>query len=197
MAEFFKRPHILKILIVINFLGTLWGFWWYHLQLLNTPVVWWPLVPDSPFASASFTVLLILLLYNKQIPWFHLFASFISIKYGIWAVLVIGDYWRHGGPVRLMEIMLLLSHLGMAAEAIIYLPFSVYGKFSYMPFVLFTLLNDFADYVFDKHPYFFYNGQETFGMMSALTLSAVLACAAYLCVFYGKNKARTVRKGLL
>jgi uncharacterized membrane protein YpjA len=168
----------LKILVVINFLGTIWGFWWYHEQLSLTPLAWWPLVPDSPFASACFTITLVLFLAGKRSKWFHLIACFLSIKYGIWAVAVISDNWLAGNPMELEQIMLWSSHMGMAAEGIIYLGLIWPRKLSWIPFVIFTWLNDGADYLYNQHPYLYYDGQEKFGALSAIGLSAVLTVAA-------------------
>ena len=180
MLQLLYRQWFLKILFVINFVGTIWGFQWYKQQLADTSFMWWPIVPDSPLSSAFFTLALFLILINKKIRWFHLLACFMSIKYGIWAVAVISDFWLIGGEIRLIEVMLFLSHIGMAAEGILYLPLAWPGKYSWVPVVLFTWINDIADYVFGMHPYFFYNGQEPFGLRLALLLSGFLTIAALL-----------------
>ena len=168
----------LKVLVGINFVGTIWGFWWYKQQLSATDFVWWPLVPDSPFASACFTITLILFLVGVRSKWFHLAACLLSIKYGIWAVAVISDNWLAGNPMELEQIMLWSSHLGMAAEGVIYLGLLWPGKLSWIPFTIFTWVNDGVDYLYNQHPYLYYSGQEKFGAVSAITLSAILTISA-------------------
>ena len=37
--------------IIINTAGSIFGFWYYRFQLLNTSLVMWPVVPDSPIAT--------------------------------------------------------------------------------------------------------------------------------------------------
>lgn len=169
------RSWFIYVIIVINFFGTLWGFQWYNQQLAATPWWWWPIVPDSPLSSGLFTLALFLSVRNMRVKWFHLLASFLSIKYGIWAVAVISDYWLNGGLVQITEVMLFISHLGMAAEAIIYLPLAWPEKNTWIPFVMYTWINDGADYIFAKHPYLFYDGQEPFGLTMAILLSTILS----------------------
>lgn len=188
MLNFIFKSWFIKILVVINFIGTLWGFWWYHLQLATTPVYWWFFVPDSPLSSGLFTIALILILLDIRKPWFHLLACFLSIKYGLWAVAMILDFWNHGGTVQVTEIMLVFSHLAMAIEAVIYLTLSWPDKFSWIPFVIYTWLNDGADYIFSMHPYFFYDGQETFGMQGVLLLSSTLTVLALTIAQFKKGQ---------
>lgn len=178
MFKFLFKSWFIKSLILINFLGTVWGFWWYHLQLAETPLKWWIFVPDSPLSSGFFTVALLLYINNKKTKWFHLAACFLSIKYGVWAAIVLSDFWLHGGVIKAQEIMLWISHASMAVEGLIYLFLVSPQKYSSIPFIIFTWLNDIADYFFSKHPYFFYHGQERLGMFAAFSLSLLLTIAA-------------------
>ncbi len=58
-----------------------------------------------------------------------------------------------GNEVRWTDVMLIISHAGMAAESVLYARFY---KLSILPVgiaALWTLNNDFLDYVMDIHPW--------------------------------------------
>jgi uncharacterized membrane protein YpjA len=153
-----ERRWFLWTLFVINFLGSIYGFWWYKNQLASTPITWWMFVPDSPTASTLFTLVLLLWLFSSRSPLVEAFASVTLFKYGIWAVVMI--VW--GGaldPAPFMDAlnwqhwMLIVSHLGMALEAVLFAPFYTYGRKHVMIVAVWTLLNDALDYGLDIHPW--------------------------------------------
>lgn len=53
----------LFLLLLINFLGTIYGYLWYGNQLAITPNKYKIFVPDSPTASLFFVVVLIAFLF--------------------------------------------------------------------------------------------------------------------------------------
>lgn len=49
----------LLLLFTINFLGTIYGYYWYRSQLSLTPDIFLVFVPDSPTASLFFTIVFV------------------------------------------------------------------------------------------------------------------------------------------
>jgi uncharacterized membrane protein YpjA len=140
-------------LFIINFLGTIYGFVWYGNQLAETPAYLRIFVPDSPTGSGLFALVLLTYLLGRHIPVLEALASITNLKYGVWAVAVIVAGWMLGDRVNWQDVMLLVSHSGMAAESILYARFY---RLSWLPVgiaALWTLNNDFLDYVMDIHPW--------------------------------------------
>lgn len=202
------QPFFLKGLLIINFLGSLYGYYWYYDQLLATPWPWWIFTPDSPLSTSLFTLTLALLLSGKGAsvksyegvrgreasapgrnswnPETFAFGSYLGgkvkgvlgllacaalIKYGLWAVVVIGDYWIKGASVTWIEALLFLSHLGMAAQGYLFLrhwPFYLYQGFLVG---IWLMLNDYVDYILGWHPYLFRGDQVPLAAATAIVLS--------------------------
>ncbi|CAM3231052.1 MULTISPECIES: DUF1405 domain-containing protein [Brevibacillus] len=140
-------------LFVVNLLGTIYGFIWYGNQLAETPVYLRPFVPDSPTGSGLFTLVLLTYLLGRHIPVLEALAGITNFKYGVWAVCIILAGWIMGNEVRWTDIMLIVSHAGMAIESVLYARFF---KLSILPVgiaALWTLNNDFLDYVMNIHPW--------------------------------------------
>ncbi|GAA4708883.1 DUF1405 domain-containing protein [Brevibacillus fulvus] len=148
-----EKKWFLWLLFVINFLGTIYGFYWYGNQLADTPTYLRIFVPDSPTGSGLFTLVLLTYLLGRHIPVLEALAGITNFKYGIWAVAVILSGWSLGNEVHWTDIMLLISHGGMAVESVLY---SRFYQLSWLPVgiaALWTLNNDFLDYVMDIHPW--------------------------------------------
>ncbi|SDR80100.1 Uncharacterized membrane protein YpjA [Paenibacillaceae bacterium GAS479] len=160
------RP-FLWLLFITNALGTVYGYYWYAYQLQETVSTGHPLwqllfVPDSPTASLFFTLSLLYLLFPPSSPgrvavWLRMIiealAVLTSIKYGIWAVAMILAGAYQGEPLEPTHFMLMASHLGMAVEALLYLPFMKFGRLAAAGAFGWLLLNDYNDYKFEIFPY--------------------------------------------
>lgn len=173
VSFFFSTSFLLNrgwlwILFWINFLGTIYGFEWYRNQMVETIQYYgkWLVifVPDSPTASLFFTLTVLILLYRQKKQSFSLakdqkhqlthsimglieaFAIITSFKYGIWAVTMILAGAVQGDPISWPEYMLICSHLGMAAEVMIYAKFMRYHWLHIVIIAAWTLLNDVMDY---------------------------------------------------
>jgi uncharacterized membrane protein YpjA len=155
------RP-FLWLLVFVNGLGTIYGYIWYKAQLFSTPVQWLPFVPDSPTASAFFTLFLILYLVRRSNPWVEAFGAVTSVKYGLWAVIMIvwgtvlkveatGSDWGWDSFL-FTDYMLMTSHLGMAVEAILYYRLYRFGAIHITGIALWVYANDLADYGWGMHP---------------------------------------------
>lgn len=155
---------VLWLLLICNALGTVYGYIWYGLQLeytLEIKPTWMIIfVPDSPTASLFFTVALAFILYPpKQKIWivirklFEALAVVTSVKYGVWAVVMI--FWgvALGDPLYWQDWMLTASHLTMAIESLLFVRFFVFGWKYLLIALAWTLLNDYMDYSQHIYPW--------------------------------------------
>ena len=78
----------LVLLLIANFLGTVYGYIWYGGQLSVTPWYFYPFVPDSPTATLFLCILIVLILLNKKFGLIDALAFTTLIKYGLWAVIM-------------------------------------------------------------------------------------------------------------
>lgn len=161
-------PFMLKSLFWINALGTVYGYYWYWGQLQevwDTKPAWMVLlVPDSPTASLFFTIAIgwLWLVPERRLSstntliirsFVEVFAVVTSFKYGIWAVAMIFGGQAQGDTLNWQHYMLVASHLGMAAEALLYARFFRVRAGTLAAVAFWTLYNDLADYRFGIYPY--------------------------------------------
>ncbi|MDN5347519.1 MAG: hypothetical protein PWP65_1083 [Clostridia bacterium] len=188
------RPRLLASLVIINLLGSVYGYYWYHQQLAATPAYWWPFIPDSPLSTTLFGLALLLTLSGRHSRWLALLAAAAVVKYGFWAMVLISHYWLRGAPVGIIEFLLWLSHLGMAAEGLLYLRHwpanfrQAAGLFFWMA------LNDFLDYRLDLHPYLFRNDQFGLALAAAAILTAALGLLLFLSAIKNFSMAGKAKK---
>ncbi|MEF3301775.1 DUF1405 domain-containing protein [Paenibacillus sp. GYB003] len=146
----------LLALFAINVLGTIYGYVWYWDQIVYTVERMQPwlvlFVPDSPTASFWFTVSLGILLFGREAVhsyaagWIAALGAVSSVKYGVWAVAMNAAVAYQGEALVWEEWMLIVSHLGMAVEALLFI-----GRFRVRPAhllfaLLLMLLGDWLDY---------------------------------------------------
>lgn len=176
-------------LIIINAAGSLYGYYWYHLQLAETPFYWWPLVADSPFSTTLFTFALLFRSNGRRGGWLPVLACVSCLKYGFWAIVLITHYWWAGNRVTFLETLLWLSHWGMVLEGWFYLrPLVLRAKRVIFP-ALFLLLNDFVDYILGLHPYLFLEGQLPLAAFTAAGLTAVLWAVLAVKACFSNNRS--------
>lgn len=180
VAELRYRPwrsSLLWPIILINMAGSVYGFYWYRAQLAETPRYLWPVVPDSPLSTTLFALGLLLALAGRRPGLLVAVACATTIKYGLWAVGVITHYWALGGQVALTEVMLWLSHLGMALEGYVFLRKTPLPARAVTGALLWMVFNDYMDYFRGLHPYLFAPGQEVFAfwLAAGLTLLAFIS----------------------
>ncbi|MDN4594248.1 DUF1405 domain-containing protein [Polycladomyces subterraneus] len=156
--EQLDRRWFLWSMLVINALGSVYGFYWYHLQLQMTEGWQKLFVPDSPTASTLFTLVLLLYIIGRRSPLLEALAAVTLFKYGIWAVaMILLSGWVAPAPffqaLHWTDWMLMTSHLGMAAEAVLYSRFFTYRLLHLILAGVWVLLNDALDYGLDIHPW--------------------------------------------
>lgn len=157
--QFFLEPWFLKVLLIINVLGSIYGYYWYRVQLQLTSPKFWIFIPDSPLSTTLFSLSILLILLKREIPFLKFLAVITVIKYGFWAVFVNTHYWLLSGQIHWVEVMLWLSHLGMAIEGIIYLRFFLPSSLEGGVVAVWIVINDYVDYAWDLHPYLYLQAQ--------------------------------------
>lgn len=107
--------------IVINLLGTVFGFIYYLPQFSMTPSVMWPFVPDSPLATLFIAVTLLLWVTDNHSEYLAMLAFFGNIKLGLWTpwtLAVFSDAFLETTSTP-MYVFLFVSHLGMVVQALV------------------------------------------------------------------------------
>lgn len=174
---------LLDLLIVANVGGAIYGFYWYLPQFLETSPKVWVLVADSPISAALFALAMLALARGWAEQWqpgLLFLASASVIKYGIWAVVIISEYWLSGYSVQPLHLGLWLSHVGMAVEGWIFLRHLRVGRLAVIAVGAWMLLNDTADYVFGLHPYLYTPDQWLLAVVSASVLSLALIASGWV-----------------
>ncbi|TFB24101.1 DUF1405 domain-containing protein [Filobacillus milosensis] len=142
----------LTLLLIINFLGTIYGYIWYEYQLVQTPLHLIPFVPDSPTASLFFVIVLIGLLLGKNYKLFEALAMLTLFKYGVWAVVMNILTYLETGNMSIPALMLIISHGAMAIQGLLYAPFYKIEWIHVIIASVWTLHNDVIDYVYGHMP---------------------------------------------
>ena len=143
---------ILKLLLVVNIAGTVYGFYWYGWQLKETPAIFKAFVPDSPTASLFFVFVLLAFLMKKNWPLIEALAIVTLFKYGVWAVVMNILVYFVEGQLSWPGLMLIISHGAMAIEGLLYAPFYRIKWWHLIIAAIWTLHNDVIDYVFFMMP---------------------------------------------
>ncbi|MBT2626764.1 DUF1405 domain-containing protein [Bacillus sp. ISL-32] len=163
-----QRPMLLLVLGV-NFLGTVYGYYWYLPQLLETPARFLVFVPDSPTATFFFLFVLLSFLMKRNAKLFEALALVTLVKYGLWAVGMNLLVLFVTGELPWQGYMLIGSHFAMAVQGVLYSPYFRFRLWHLVLAAIWTLHNDVIDYLFGMMPqysmlsdYMTYIGYATF-----------------------------------
>lgn len=194
----FRDRRIIWLLFIVNLLGTVYGYMWYGNQLAftaeNYPVWLLPFVPDSPTASLFFTIALLLLLYPpkgltgtlvRQL--IEALAVVTSVKYGIWAVSMIVAGGYQGDTVNWKDWMLMISHTGMAVEALIYARYFSFRRMLPVA-LLWTFANDMVDYSEGVFPWLPSVLDDNISAVQYFTMGLTLFSTAAAWLFGGRTR---------
>lgn len=184
----------LWMLLIINILGTIYGYIWYGYQLSETPTIFIPFVPDSPTASLFFVFVLFAFLLKRNWPFFEALALITLVKYGVWAVVMNILTLKVTGNLPWEGYMLIISHGAMAVQGLLYGVFYKMKWWHIAIAAIWTLHNDVIDYVYMQYPnypglegYISHIGYFTF-WLSILTI----AIACYFARRYQQNRTLTI-----
>ena len=147
-----SHKSFLWILLFVNLLGTVYGYDWYMWQLKITDPIFWIFVPDSPTASLFFTIAIFGWLIGKHFKLIEALALITLVKYGLWAVVMNLLTLLENGSIDWVGWMLIISHFAMALQALLYIPFYKFRFGHIVIAAIWTLHNDFIDYVFEQMP---------------------------------------------
>jgi len=177
IRELFQNPFrrwFLIFLIIVNILGSIYGYYWYKGQLMETPKELWLFTFDSPFSATLFALAVFGILRGVHNKLLQLIAYTGVIKYGVWATAVILHYWLTSGSPTFITAALLVSHVGMAVEGYIFIRHLDVSKFYLLLLGLWFGLNDYLDYWWGIHPYLYHPNQKMFAMLTAVGLSVLI-----------------------
>ncbi|WP_425288561.1 DUF1405 domain-containing protein [Salibacterium halotolerans] len=146
-------PQVLAVLLIVNGLGTIYGYWWYNVQLVETPPVFLIFVPDSPTASLFFCGVLVFFLFKKHNGLLEALAAVTLLKYGTWAVVMNISAGAAGGDLNWTHYMLIVSHAAMAVQALLFLPYYRIKAWHLAAAAVWTVHNDIIDYVYGMYPW--------------------------------------------
>jgi uncharacterized membrane protein YpjA len=149
---FLANRNVLLLLLIVNIIGTLYGYYWYGWQLADTPTKFLVFVPDSPTASLFFVFVLIAFLLKRNWGLMEALAIVTLFKYGIWAVAMNLLVLVETGELDWLSYMLIGSHFAMAVQGILYAPFYRIKVWHIIVTAIWTLHNDVIDYVFMMLP---------------------------------------------
>ncbi|WP_458103908.1 DUF1405 domain-containing protein [Bacillus sp. PK3-037] len=143
---------MLILVLAINFLGTVYGYYWYLPQLLETPARFLIFVPDSPTATFFFLFVLLAFLMKRNAPLFEALALVTLVKYGLWAVGMNLLVLAFTGDLPWEGYMLIASHFAMAVQGVLYSPYFRFSLWHLVVAAVWTLHNDVIDYLFGMMP---------------------------------------------
>lgn len=149
-----KTPVMLWLVLIINALGTIYGYIWYGYQLEQTPAIFLIFVPDSPTASLFFCFVLVGFIFKKNFRLFEALAIITLVKYGIWAVVMNILTLFETGYLPIEGYMLIVSHGAMAVQGVLYSPYYRFKLWHLVVAGVWTLHNDVIDYVFKMMPWY-------------------------------------------
>jgi uncharacterized membrane protein YpjA len=175
MYKIVENAYFLWGLFLINLFGSIYGFYWYCQQLSETPGILKLFVPDSPTASLLFTLALFMTLIKKPKPFLILMACGWLIKYGLWAAIINTHYYIIGGNYTFTNFHLTLSHLGMAAEGLLFIRGVDYNKYHLFFLICLMIVSDVLDYKLGIHPWLFHQSQLKVAIISIALLTASIS----------------------
>jgi uncharacterized membrane protein YpjA/uncharacterized membrane protein YdjX (TVP38/TMEM64 family) len=152
LYNYLGDKRFITFLILVNFIGTVYGYYWYRYQIQDTPAKYILFVPDSPTASLFFLIALIGLVMKRNIRIIEALAVITLFKYGVWAVVMNILVLIELGTLHWTGYMLILSHGAMAIQGLLYTPYFRYSVIHIVIASIWTLHNDVIDYVFFMLP---------------------------------------------
>ena len=135
-------------IVAANLAGTAFGFWYYRFQFDATPVVMWPVVPDSPVATLFIALSLAAwrLDAGEWAEGLHLLAFFGCLKLGLWTPFVQLFLNGPAGIPAWLYWFLVTSHLAMVLEAFVIHRYARFPRWAIAVAVAWHGGNDVVDY---------------------------------------------------
>ncbi len=186
--RFKKEPRMRIIMLISSIIGSLFGFYYYQGQFEITPFYLWFLVPDSPFFTFMYVLILLFYSFRMRSNTFDAFVFIGLNKVGLWTVFVL--FWNYdyyfSPATRDFRVVILLLHIGMMAVAVTLLKEMKKLKLeSYLMIFGFFVVSDLMDYVVaGTHPII-----PGGGVAAAMWASAALTVITCAITFYYLEKS--------
>ncbi|MGO4886386.1 DUF1405 domain-containing protein [Anaerobacillus sp. MEB173] len=189
LKEWLRKKENIRLLFIINLVGTIYGYIWYLPQFVQTTKWLWPFVPDSPTASFFFTITLLSFLFGRRWPIIEALGAVALFKYGVWAVVMIVLTDAAGGSLNWTSYMLIISHLGMAAQAVLFSNVFSFNVKHLAIVTVWTIANDALDYSLGIFPLLYQGLHPYLGYICTFTVSLSLLSILlfYFLVVRGKR----------
>ncbi len=152
----FKKEPVPRIFVLVScIIGTLFGFYYYLGQFEITPLYLWFFVPDSPFFTFMYVIILLFYLFGMRSNTFDVFTFIGLNKVGIWTIFVL--FWNYNyyfspdtGDFR---FVILFLHAGMILVTLTLLKEMKKLKLRWYLLIFgFFVVSDFFDYFIGTHP---------------------------------------------
>ncbi|WEL23561.1 DUF1405 domain-containing protein [Candidatus Nanohalovita haloferacivicina] len=181
LKETLMEKDTLLDLAAINVAGTAFGFFFYQEQLAANPIQLWPFIPDSPLATLFAVLTFAFIAHDKRNNLVEALAVIGNLKYGLWTVFVLIYYHEifYAGNPLWMYLFLLLSHVGMAAQALIILDITKTDIKAFIAASSWFIINDLVDYTLGIHTRL-YTPENGPAMIAAGILTAASIIILYL-----------------
>jgi uncharacterized membrane protein YpjA len=142
-----------ETLILINVLSFFAGIvFWYGSQLPDSPIWFWPFIPDCPQFALMFAIVLLSWLVERRWYLFEVVTAYGLILYGTWTVFVWVVYWSQTGDYHAISLVMAASHVGLAAQGIMLLPALRITIVNVGAAIGWFCLSAFVDYGLGYHP---------------------------------------------
>lgn len=152
----FKKKPAPRIFVLIScIIGTLFGFYYYLGQFEITPVYLWFFVPDSPFFTFMYVIVLLFYSFGMRSSTFDAFTFIGLNKVGIWTIFVLlWNYDYYFSPETMdFRFVILLLHVGMILVALTLLKeMEKLKPVGYLLIFGFFVVSDVFDYAAGTHP---------------------------------------------
>ncbi|MCX9024827.1 MAG: DUF1405 domain-containing protein [Candidatus Methanoperedens sp.] len=188
----FKKERRARFVVLIScIIGTLFGFYYYLGQFEITPVYLWFFVPDSPFFTFMYVLVLLFYSFGLRSNTFDTFTFIGLAKVGIWTLFVLFlNYDYYFSPeTRDFRFIIVLLHIGMILVAMTLLKEMKKLNFSrYLLIFSFFMVSDFFDYVIGTHPII---PEESVKIVSFVTIAlSIMACS--FTFYYLEKKSEAI-----
>lgn len=189
--RFKKEPKARCVVLFACIIGTLFGFYYYLGQFETTPVYLWFFVPDSPFFTLMYVIVLIFYSFGMRSNAFDAFAFIGLNKVGIWTIFVLlynHDYYFSPGT-RDFRLVIFLLHVGMMLVSMTLLKEMEKLKMrEYLMLFGFLMLFDIVDYVIGTHPVI-PSGSVEAAKLAAFALTMTVSALTF---YYLESKSKGI-----
>jgi len=172
------------LIVLVNLVGTAFGFWYYRFQFQATEVLAWPFVPDSPVATLFIALSLAAWKLDVDVPWLHALAFFGCIKLGAWTPYVQLALNGQGATPLWLYQFLIWSHAAMVLQAFLIHRYADFPVWAVAVAAGWYALNDVVDYfvpLFGEYLHTYLRAEQVVGGYDhALAAHEYAAAAAVL-----------------